>query len=163
MMSVPAISAVSAKNMPKITPPRASEYIICADNDANGVGQRAGRQLAARLVGIGHRVRIAIPPRPDTDWNDVLLEHSLKGDRDGGASGVAAQNAKVDAAGRLMDATLVSVEEGKISEAAQIPCPGAFAGGEWARIVNAIWFASRGSMVAHVGVTWRGYMSGTRH
>jgi putative DNA primase/helicase len=69
---LPAIAALSATNLPKITPPAASEYIIAADNDASGVGQRAARALASKLVRAGHLVRIAIPPRPDTDWNDEL-------------------------------------------------------------------------------------------
>jgi putative DNA primase/helicase len=75
LAGLPAISAISAKNMPLITPPRASEYIIGADNDANGVGQRAARALAAKLVSAGHQVRIATPPRPDTDWADVVCSN----------------------------------------------------------------------------------------
>jgi putative DNA primase/helicase len=69
----PAIAALSAKNMPEIKPPPASEYIIAADNDANGNGQQAARALAAKLVRGGAVVRVAIPPKPDTDWNDEIL------------------------------------------------------------------------------------------
>jgi putative DNA primase/helicase len=69
-----AISALSATNMPLINPPRAREYIICADNDRNGTGQMAARTLAAKLVGAGFVVRVAIPEHPDTDWNDVCLK-----------------------------------------------------------------------------------------
>jgi putative DNA primase/helicase len=68
-----AICALSAENMPLITPPPAAEYIICADNDANGVGQAAARALARRLVAAGAIVRIAVPRRPDTDWNDEVM------------------------------------------------------------------------------------------
>jgi hypothetical protein len=71
---LPAIAALSANNMPKITPPPASEYIVAGDNDANGAGQRAARALAHKLVRAGAVVRIAIPSRPDTDWNDVLMD-----------------------------------------------------------------------------------------
>ena len=42
-------------------------------NDANGTGERAARIAAERWIAEGRRVRIALPPRPGTDWNDVLL------------------------------------------------------------------------------------------
>jgi hypothetical protein len=69
---VPAIAALSAMNMPKITPPRAAEYIVAADHDDAGL--RGARELACRLVRAGAIVRLAIPPRPGSDWNDFLLE-----------------------------------------------------------------------------------------
>jgi putative DNA primase/helicase len=69
---LPAIAGLSANNLAKITPPTAAEYIVAADNDAPGL--RGARGLAAKLVRAGHVVRLAIPPRPDTDWNDVLME-----------------------------------------------------------------------------------------
>jgi hypothetical protein len=68
-----AISGLSAENLPHITPPPASEYIIPADNDANGKGQQAARALARRLTAAGYAVRIALPPRPDTDWNHEIM------------------------------------------------------------------------------------------
>src|SRR5262249_1324282 len=58
LAGLPAISALSATNMPKIMPPPAAEYIIAADNDVNGQGQRAARALAARLTRAGFRVRV---------------------------------------------------------------------------------------------------------
>jgi putative DNA primase/helicase len=70
---LPTISALSAENMPTISPPSAAEYIICADNDANGTGQQAARALARNLVADGHAVRIALPEQPDADWNDVVM------------------------------------------------------------------------------------------
>jgi hypothetical protein len=45
----------------------------CADNDANEVGQHAAREAADRFLAEGRRVRIAIPPETDTDFNDLLL------------------------------------------------------------------------------------------
>jgi putative DNA primase/helicase len=69
---LPAIAALSASNLAKVTPPAAAEYIIGADNDI--VGLRGARTLAYRLVGAGCAVRLAIPPRPGSDWNDYLLE-----------------------------------------------------------------------------------------
>jgi hypothetical protein len=68
-----AISALSAENLPYITPPLASGYIIAADHDSNGTGEQAARALARKLVAAGQAVRIALPERPDTDWNDVLM------------------------------------------------------------------------------------------
>ena len=71
---IAAIAALDAGNLHKITPPPATEYIIAADNDSNGAGQKGARALMVKLVRAGHIVRLAIPPRVDSDWNDVLLE-----------------------------------------------------------------------------------------
>ena len=71
---VPAIAAIFAGNLPKITPPPASEFIIAADHDAPGLD--GARALAVKLVRAGHTVSLAIPPRQGTDWNDYLLERS---------------------------------------------------------------------------------------
>ena len=79
LTGLPALSALNAKNMPLISPPAASEYIIAGDNDANGSGQRAARALAAKLVRGGAVVRIAIPPQRDTDWNDVVCSRGRRG------------------------------------------------------------------------------------
>ena len=46
---------------------------ICADNDANGVGQRTAAEAAQRWLTEGRRVRIAMPPESDTDMADVLV------------------------------------------------------------------------------------------
>jgi putative DNA primase/helicase len=70
-----AIAALSATNLPRITPPPADAYVIAADNDKPGV--RGARALALKLVRDGRRVRIAMPPRVGTDWNDVLLERRM--------------------------------------------------------------------------------------
>jgi putative DNA primase/helicase len=50
--------------------------IILADNDANGAGERAARMAAARWRGEGRVVKIAMPPEPGIDFNDVLLGRS---------------------------------------------------------------------------------------
>ena len=47
--------------------------LICADNDANGVGQRAAADAAQRWLAEGRRVRIVMPPESDTDMADVLV------------------------------------------------------------------------------------------
>ena len=55
-----------------ILPAEATHVLICADHDANNIGQRAAHDAAERWLTEGRRVRIAIPPEPDTDFNDVL-------------------------------------------------------------------------------------------
>jgi putative DNA primase/helicase len=55
-----------------LLPHEATHVIICADHDASGTGERAAHDAAARWLAEGRRVRIAIPPRSGTDFNDVL-------------------------------------------------------------------------------------------
>ncbi len=71
MSSWAALSAGGIKNL--TLPPEATHIVICADHDANGVGERAAHDAAARWLAEGRRVRIAIPPDPDTDFADVLI------------------------------------------------------------------------------------------
>ena len=53
-------------------PPLASLVIVAADHDRNGVGERAARIAAGRWLVEGRRVRIAMPPEPGSDFNDLL-------------------------------------------------------------------------------------------
>ena len=53
--------------------PLAGTVVILADNDVNGRGERAARAAGERWLTEGRRVRIAMPPEPGTDFNDVLL------------------------------------------------------------------------------------------
>lgn len=70
----PAWAALSAGGVRAVVlPPQATMVLICVDNDANGVGQRAARDAADRFLAEGRRVRLAIPPNPGTDFNDLLL------------------------------------------------------------------------------------------
>lgn len=72
---LPTWAALSAGGIQKlILPPFpfAQEVIICADNDANGVGQRAAVATAQRWLNEGRRVRIAMPPNVGKDFNDIL-------------------------------------------------------------------------------------------
>lgn len=55
-----------------VLPDSVREVVICADHDSNGAGQRAAIAAAERLSRLGHRVKIATPPQPDTDFNDLL-------------------------------------------------------------------------------------------
>jgi hypothetical protein len=86
---MPAWAALSASGMRTILlPSDAKMILLCADNDANGVGQRAASEAAERFLSEGRRIRIAVPPRADTDFNDLLTDGSASTTR--GAHDVAA-------------------------------------------------------------------------
>ena len=65
-----ALSAGGIKSL--VLPPSANMVVICADNDANGVGQRAANAAAERFLAEGRRVRVALPPTSGLDFNDLL-------------------------------------------------------------------------------------------
>ena len=65
-----ALSAGGIKSL--VLPPSANMVVICADDGANGVGQRAANAAAERFLAEGRRVRIALPPRSGLDFNDLL-------------------------------------------------------------------------------------------
>jgi hypothetical protein len=72
--SLPGWAALSAGGMRAlILPADATNVVICGDNDANFVGQAAAHDAAARLLAEGRQVRVALPPEPDTDLNDLLM------------------------------------------------------------------------------------------
>lgn len=69
--SLPVWAAVSANGLARsIIPSTIQTIYICADHDANNVGQRAAYALADRLAREGRAVKVLIPPLPETDWND---------------------------------------------------------------------------------------------
>lgn len=66
------MAALSAGNLERLElPMELTDVIILADNDTNGVGQKAAEKLANRLDTHGRRVRIAMPPIKG-DINDIL-------------------------------------------------------------------------------------------
>ena len=70
---LPGWAALSALGIEKlILPPEATRVLVCADHDVNGTGQRHAREAAERFLAEGRRVRIALPKKPDTDFNDLL-------------------------------------------------------------------------------------------
>jgi putative DNA primase/helicase len=70
----PAWAALSTSGLVGlILPPIVRSVIILADHDISGAGQRAAYAAAARWVAEGRLVRVAIPPEPGADFNDVLL------------------------------------------------------------------------------------------
>jgi hypothetical protein len=72
--SMPGWAALSAAGVRAlILPPAATHVIICADHDASGTGECAAHDAAARWLGEGRRVRVAMPPEPGADFNDLLI------------------------------------------------------------------------------------------
>ena len=71
--SLPGWAALSANGITSLILPReATMVLICADNDVSGNGQRAAHDAAQRFLREGRRVRIAMPPTAETDFNDIL-------------------------------------------------------------------------------------------
>lgn len=71
--AMPAWAALSATGIKRLILPReATSILIAADHDANGTGERAAHDAAARWLAEGRRVRIAMSPDLGADFNDVL-------------------------------------------------------------------------------------------
>ena len=71
---MPTWAALSTSGIVALAlPPIVRTVVILADNDANGAGQQAAYTAAQRWLEEGRRVRIAMPPQPGSDFNDVLL------------------------------------------------------------------------------------------
>jgi hypothetical protein len=72
---LPAWAALSTAGLWALTlPPLVREIVILADHDQNGAGERAAYAAADRWLAQGRRVRIALPPQPQTDFADVLTK-----------------------------------------------------------------------------------------
>lgn len=54
-------------------PPGLQSLIVFADNDARGVGQAAGRDLAGRAAAAGVEIRVLVPEIVGTDWLDAYV------------------------------------------------------------------------------------------
>lgn len=71
---IPVWATLSTSHLEQVQlPPEAKEIIILADNDSSGAGLRAAETAARRLRAEARKVAIALPPEPDTDFNDLLL------------------------------------------------------------------------------------------
>jgi putative DNA primase/helicase len=67
-------AALSAKGLKDVVLPSEARLVrIAVDNDENGVGQAAARDAAWIWEGEGRSVRVALPPVPGRDFNDILL------------------------------------------------------------------------------------------
>jgi putative DNA primase/helicase len=66
-------AALGTANFARIELPECvRQVIVCADHDVSGAGERAALAAAAKFMREGREVRIARPPSPDTDFNDLL-------------------------------------------------------------------------------------------
>jgi DNA-binding MarR family transcriptional regulator len=72
LADLPGIAALSANNLGEISIPPCAEIIIAADNDE--AGRKGAIKLAERLRREGRKVRIAMAPGTDRDWNDMLRD-----------------------------------------------------------------------------------------
>ena len=71
----PAWSAVSAGTLGSLPViPGIEELVILVDHDVNGAGQAAAFRLSERWSRAGRRVVRLTPKRPDTDFNDLVME-----------------------------------------------------------------------------------------
>lgn len=72
----PAWASLGAKRMAKIKlPDIVREVIILMDNDETGI--RAAHAAGRRWQAEGRKVRLAAPPAPYKDWNDMLMAQRL--------------------------------------------------------------------------------------
>jgi putative DNA primase/helicase len=70
-VAVPTWATLGASNLTRVDlPDEVHDVIICADADPTG--ERAALAAAERFMGQGRRVRIARPPSPYIDFNELL-------------------------------------------------------------------------------------------
>jgi phage/plasmid primase-like uncharacterized protein len=74
LFSLPGWAAICASGIASLDlPADVRRVVVAADNDMNGVGQRAALSARERWAVEGRSVRILLPPNPGEDFNDVLL------------------------------------------------------------------------------------------
>lgn len=80
LLRMPCWAATSAGNLGNslVLPPEVREVVIAGDADPPG--REAAQRAARRWKAEGRRVKVALPQRDGTDFNDLLLERQ----RDGG-------------------------------------------------------------------------------
>ena len=83
-MAMPAWAALSTSGLKVLMlPVIVRTVVILADNDKNGAGKRAAHAAAERWLAEGRHVRIAMPPEPGRELNDVLLGRARVGIKEG--------------------------------------------------------------------------------
>jgi phage/plasmid primase-like uncharacterized protein len=83
--ALPCWAALSTSGLTALVlPPIVETVIILADHDVNGAGQRTAYAVAERFLREKRRVKVALPPEPDTDFNDVLLGRAYAATGDAG-------------------------------------------------------------------------------
>jgi hypothetical protein len=74
VFGLPGWAALSSNGVEALDlPANVRQVAIAADNDMNGVGQRAALSARKRWAAEGRSVRILLPPNAGEDFNDVLL------------------------------------------------------------------------------------------
>ncbi|MBA3241958.1 MAG: toprim domain-containing protein [Acidobacteria bacterium] len=77
LFDVPTWSTISAHGLETVQVSASVRRVhIFVDNDRNFTGQRAAFALAARLNNLA--VEVHVPPKPGSDWLDVLLERRAR-------------------------------------------------------------------------------------
>ena len=77
LLDLPAWAALSTSGLRCLAlPPEMRRVVIAADHDANGAGQTAAADAAARWTREGRAVRIALPDLPGQDFNDILQDRA---------------------------------------------------------------------------------------
>jgi phage/plasmid primase-like uncharacterized protein len=75
MSGIPTWAALSAGGIEALVLPSVVEAIIIyADHDHQGRGAHAAREAGQRWASEGRRVRLIMPTRPGSDFNDLLRE-----------------------------------------------------------------------------------------
>jgi putative DNA primase/helicase len=74
LFGFPVWACLSAGQLTTFEPPTGTQrLVVCGDNDADGIGQRAAYTLAAQLA-TRLALEVRIPDQADIDWNDVLRQ-----------------------------------------------------------------------------------------
>jgi hypothetical protein len=77
LFSLPGWAALCANGIETLDlPVNVRQIVIAADNDMNGVGQRAALSAQAGWGSEGRSARILLPPNPGEDFNDILLSRN---------------------------------------------------------------------------------------